>query len=375
MITIFKQLIHLFIGAMLIMLVSCSEKRDVFQEAKNKLNTAVYLNYTSTAHFPVPDTKLVDTAVTKVNISYKADNALGYIYIEQKENKDFVFTDNSLTSINHKTQTNRVYLPEHFNGMEGFYKAVDANFKSRWSPIVFMQEAYQFKTDTIINGKEVKDYVQIKTDTVINNQRIYTEHHVFIDEQALINRFERRNYNDGSLSQRITFNFSDFNFTEDRVKNAFNVPGTYVTLFGQSKRLVSKKIGEEAPDFTGVTMAGDEVKLSDFKGQKVLLNFSVINCGNCKATLDYINQDNYEPAEDIPILYINPEDDNARMSIYREDTNIPFPVINSAKTIATDYGVNSYPRFFLVDEDGVIEHVEIGFSETFLDQFNATIQP
>ena len=86
-------------------------------------------------------------------------------------------------------------------------------------------------------------------------------------------------------------------------------------------------------------------------------------------TLDYINQDDYTLSNKIPMLYINPEDNEERMKIYREDMNIPFPVIASAEDIATAYRVNSYPRFFVINEKGIIEKIQKGYSKEFLNEF------
>ena len=57
------------------------------------------------------------------------------------------------------------------------------------------------------------------------------------------------------------------------------------------------------------------------------------------------------------------------MDTYIKRTNIPFPIIANAEKIAKDYGVNSYPRFFLVNEKGMIEKIVRGFDKEFLDNF------
>ena len=115
--------------------------------------------------------------------------------------------------------------------------------------------------------------------------------------------------------------------------------------------------------------AGLEIRQVYFKGKKVLLNFSVINCGNCKQTLDYINKEDYVLTDKIPMLYIDAEDDYDQLMQYKNNIDIPYPVIASAEDIARDYKVNSYPRFFLVNEEGIIEKIQRGYSEEFLDEF------
>ena len=367
--SLLKHIVHFSIGIIVSLLMSCTDQRDYLQEARNQINNTDYLYYEATSFIPVPDTKLVDTSIVKMEVDYTAKNNLGYTYIEQKGMKDFVYEGGRLISVDHSNKLNRVYKPEHFKDLDQFYSSVDANFKSRWSPIVFLQNDYSFIKDTIINNSPAKDYVEVLLDSIIDNKRILTEHHVFINKDAEVCTFERRNYNDGKISQRITINFSDYRFQKNDQDMAYALAEDYVTAYGLPAKVESKKVGDKAPEFSRVTMAGETINLSDFKGRKVLLNFSVINCGFCNAALDYVNNPDYELSEDIPVIYINPEDDKERMKIYREDTQIPFPVIADAKSVGEAYGINSYPRFVLVDEEGVIEHVEHGFSEVFLDEY------
>ena len=374
MISILKHLMHIIIGALVIMLVSCGDKRDYLAEAKSQLDDADYLSYTSTAYFPIPDTKLVDTTITKFEVAFDSKFQAGLNFIKSSDRSDLIFIDGQLTTVNHSNKVSRIYLNEHFKDEEQFNESVKNSINSRWSPLVFMQKEYKYKADTTVNSVAVRDYFEVELDTIFEGLKVYVENHVFIDDRAEVERFERRNYNDGSLSQKITIDFSDFRFKKQNNDLSYTAPKDYVTAYGQPKKLVSKKVGELAPEFSGVTMAGDSLQLTDFKGQKVLLNFSVITCGNCKAALDYINDEDFQLSDEIPIVYINPEDNEAKMKIYREDLEIPFPVITSAKTVGEAYGVSSYPRFFLVDEEGVIEKVEIGFSEDFLDEFRTTTE-
>ncbi|UZR98481.1 peroxiredoxin family protein [Chondrinema litorale] len=124
-----------------------------------------------------------------------------------------------------------------------------------------------------------------------------------------------------------------------------------------------------APTFSAVDLEGNKVRLEDFKGEKVWLDFSVISCGGCKLTLDYINKDDFELTEKVKFLYINIEDGEERMKSYMEKFSIPFPVIASASEIGKEYGVNSFPSFFLIDEQGKIEEIHSGYSKEFIDRF------
>ena len=47
-------------------------------------------------------------------------------------------------------------------------------------------------------------------------------------------------------------------------------------------------VGHPAPDFTLRTLDGQEVKLSDFKGQPVIVNFWATWCGPCRIEMPHL---------------------------------------------------------------------------------------
>lgn len=50
------------------------------------------------------------------------------------------------------------------------------------------------------------------------------------------------------------------------------------------------KINDVAPDFQLKNLAGEQVKLSDYRGQKVLLNFWASWCPPCKEEIPYMQK-------------------------------------------------------------------------------------
>jgi thioredoxin-related protein len=89
----------------------------------------------------------------------------------------------------------------------------------------------------------------------------------------------------------------------------------------------------------------------------------MINCGWCKIAIDQFNKPDFQFAENLVPLYINPVDSKEKMDKYQSKVGIPFPVLINAKKVGEVYGVNGYPTFFLIDENGKVEEVIEGFSE------------
>lgn len=361
------QPIYLFFLSVL--LISCGKEVDLLESAKNRISESSYVSFTETAYYPIPDSELTNEFVYKTEILYNDQDSLGYHFIQKKDGIDKVYKGNQIRVVDHKNRTTRHYQPKHFKSQKQFLMSVKNSFRNNYSPMNLLKEDWEYVKDTIIDNSTLKNYFRIERERVVNNNKIRTEQHIFINQDALVEKFERRNYNNGKLSQRVKIDFSDYKLQKNKATLEYTIPANYISMFGLGKPLKELKVGDKAPSFKGITTKGEMINSKDLLGKKTLLNFSVIACGNCKQTLDYINKDDFKLNDKISYLYINPEDDKTKMDTYIKRTNIPFPIIANAEKIAKDYGVNSYPRFFLVNEKGMIEKIVRGFDKEFLDNF------
>ena len=312
----------------------------------------------------------MNTSKAQVEILFDDKDSVGYEFSKVDDNSARIYQDGLFQIVNDEDRLIRVYQPKHFGSQQKFSEAVSNSLPhKKWSPLGLLKHEWELVGDTIIENSEFKHYDRIAREVEAEGKKIRTEQHIFIGDDALLERFERRNYIDGKLSQKVTFKFTDYVINKKKTSLNYVAPIDYVSTYGSPKKVESLKEGDVAPYFSAVTMDKDSIRMDMFKGKKVLLNFSVINCGSCKQSLDYINQDDFTLSKDIPIFYIDAEDDHARLEQYQKSMNVPFPIIASAEAIAKEYRVNSYPRFFLVNEEGVIEKIQIGFSKEFLDEF------
>ena len=371
--TLYAKLYSCLLLSSLLFTFSCNKKVDLLEAAKDQLNTNNYIRYTETAMYPIPESDLVDTFITQTQFLIDQNDPLGYHFIQMSDRSDCIYQNDRLQVASHKDRLVRTYLPKHFENTSKFKEEVESNFRKRWSPMALLQQEWKYVADTVVNDSKLKNYSRLEGERVYEGKQIRTEQHIFINSSALLERFERRNYLDGSLSQRVVIEYSNFDMTKDAEDMSYDLPKNYVSTFGKAKPVESLKEGELAPAFAGINLEGDPINNSQFAGKKVLLNFSVTTCGYCKMALDYMNQEDYVLSEDVEMLYINPEDDRSRMESYMKKISIPYPVIASAEDIAKAYRVTSYPRFFLIDEKGKIEKIQVGYSKEFLDKLRQKI--
>lgn len=144
------------------------------------------------------------------------------------------------------------------------------------------------------------------------------------------------------------------------------------------------KIGDIAPDFTLVASDKSQVSLSDYKGKKVvILFFPLAFTGVCTTELCTLRDDiaSYSSLN-AEILGIS-VDSPFSLAKYKEDQNLPFPLLSDFnKDASTAYG-SLYEEFvlglkgvskrsaFVVNADGTLAYAEVLESAGDLPNFDA----
>lgn len=132
--------------------------------------------------------------------------------------------------------------------------------------------------------------------------------------------------------------------------------------------------GDPAPDFTLPDVStGQEVCLSDFKGQVVVLQFWKVCAGRCRKVVPQLNR---LQSELLPQMYPNLEEVQAehgsllkvlsvnvinpprRVLAEMKGNNIEYQVLEGRNTgIARDYQLITLPMVFIIDKDGIIRYI------------------
>ena len=112
-----------------------------------------------------------------------------------------------------------------------------------------------------------------------------------------------------------------------------------------------------APDFTVYDFGGNEVKLSDYLGKPVVLNFWASWCGPCKMEMPDFDEKHQELGGDVQFLMINLTDGNTETvegaSSFIASMGYTFPVFYDTSSMAAAlYGVSAIPTTFFIDAEG-----------------------
>ncbi|PGX02752.1 MULTISPECIES: redoxin domain-containing protein [Bacillus] len=126
------------------------------------------------------------------------------------------------------------------------------------------------------------------------------------------------------------------------------------------------EIGKVAPDFELTKLDGTNVKLSDLKGKKVILNFWATWCGPCQQEMPDMEAFYKEHKENVEILAINytPSEKGGgeeKVSNFATEKGITFPILLDKNIdVTTAYKVITIPTSYFIDTKGVIQDKFIG---------------
>ncbi|WP_102027643.1 peroxiredoxin family protein [Salirhabdus sp. Marseille-P4669] len=125
---------------------------------------------------------------------------------------------------------------------------------------------------------------------------------------------------------------------------------------------VGLEVGNLAPDFELTTLSGETVRLSDYRGKKVMINFWATWCPPCRAEMPDM-QEFYEK-QDVEILAVNltqTEANTSDVEAFKEEFGLTFPILlDEDLTVATEYRIRPIPTSYMVDSQGIIQFEALG---------------
>lgn len=131
-----------------------------------------------------------------------------------------------------------------------------------------------------------------------------------------------------------------------------------------------------APDFTLKSHGGGNLKLSEFRGQVVMINFWASWCGPCRQEMPLIEQlhQRYSPLG-FTVLGVNVEEDSSKAQELLRELRVSFPILFDTSNSASKlYNVSAMPSTVFVDRDGKLRYLHKGYKPGYEHEYEKQIK-
>ncbi len=151
-------------------------------------------------------------------------------------------------------------------------------------------------------------------------------------------------------------------------------------VFAASSLAAGNMEGQPAPDFALKSSTGENMRLSEYRGDVVMINFWATWCGPCRQEMPLLDElyARYQRVG-FNLLGVNIDDDSRRAMDMIEDLGVNFPVLFDArKEVSKLYDVEAMPVTVIVDRQGTVRYVhhgyKPGYEEMYLDQIRSLLR-
>ena len=154
------------------------------------------------------------------------------------------------------------------------------------------------------------------------------------------------------------------------------IPGLVFSVFAAGSLAASGMTGQPAPDFALKSSSGENLRLSEYRGDVVMINFWATWCGPCRQEMPLLDElySRYQRVG-FNLLGVNIDDDSSRAMDMIDELGVSFPVLfDSSKEVSRLYQVDAMPVTIIVDRDGNVRYLHQGYKPGFEDTYQQQVR-
>ncbi len=131
-----------------------------------------------------------------------------------------------------------------------------------------------------------------------------------------------------------------------------------------------------APDFSLPAIGGKTVKLSDYKGKVVLLDFWATWCPPCRVAVPHIMElQQALGGRGFQAIGLDLDDNTADVENFLKKTPVNYPIAHATETVRVSYGgIAAIPQVFLIDRKGMLRERYQGFTRESAEQMRKAVE-
>ena len=169
---------------------------------------------------------------------------------------------------------------------------------------------------------------------------------------------------------------SDYEFNklqlENFVASDYFPKGYEIKQYGEKgkKSQPNALLGKKAPEWTLQTDDKNTISLSDLKSKVLMIQFTSVSCGPCRASIPFLKElsTEYDKGDfDFVAIECTSKSTNA-LKGYKQRNDFDYKFLLSTKDVLKQYSVTSFPVFFILDKNRNIINVINGYGKGNTDK-------
>ena len=141
------------------------------------------------------------------------------------------------------------------------------------------------------------------------------------------------------------------------------IPSNFSLISERQKTNNYNLVGKIAPDWILNDVHKNKIALKELKSKILMIQFTSLNCGPCEVSIPFLKQLATEyNKKDFDFVSIESGTENSDViKRHQEKNKLNYKFLISTKDIKSNYQINGFPVFFILDQNRMIKKIIMGY--------------